>query len=221
MAAAWRAVLAMMLLAAPAAAAGQAAVQPPTRTSVPGPVDPPAAERAPSAVSDLFSFERIRRELGRPEVIRLSAFDDGRPVYRVEVEGQLPKFTDFLAEGERLGGPVAWGGLTHNEFLSMVTPKQAQPYGAFTNGDLLQVLATSFLTGLAFQGAAKGGGALVQGVRGAIRSRQERAAREEVYRVVQELERRREEEARKKEEEEAKKKVGGDGSPKPPQVPPP
>ena len=105
-------------------------------------------------------LERIRRALARPDTLRAMIGEDGRVVFRVEVEGQLPRFADFIGRNESLVGPSPWGSMTHGDFLQLVTPPQAQSFGAFTNGDLLQVLATSLASAFVLNGAGKAAGAL-------------------------------------------------------------
>jgi hypothetical protein len=161
---------------------------------------------------DEATLERVRRELARPDTLRRVVGDDGRVVFRVEVEGQLPRFSEFIGKDQPLVGTSPWGAMTHGDFLSMVTPPQAQPYGAFTGGDLLQVLATSLASAFAITGAVKA----VEAVRGEVRERRSKAAEEEVQQVVAEVERRQAEEAARKaaEEEDAARKKAATAPPK-------
>jgi hypothetical protein len=163
------------------------------------------------------SLERIRRELARPDTLRRLAGDDGRVVFRVEVEGQLPDFMAFIGRDQALAGPTPWGSMTHSEFLELVTPPLMRQFGAFTNSDLLQVLATSFASAFALKGAEKA----VKAVSGSVDQRRSRATQEEIRQILAEIERRKaeiaaeeraREDARKKTEEEeaAKKKAERD-----------
>jgi hypothetical protein len=52
--------------------------------------------------------------------------------------------------------PAIPGGRHHKEFLDLVTPPQARPYGAFQNGDLVQVVATSMANALLMSAAVHG-----------------------------------------------------------------
>ena len=61
----------------------------------------------------------------------------------------------------------------HDQYLNMVTPPQARSFGAFEGTDLLQVMATSLVQGLAIETVA---GAITA----AIRERRERQAKAEV-----------------------------------------
>ena len=134
-------------------------------------------------------------------------------MFRVEVDGQLPSFSTFIGEGESLSGPAPWGSMTHGDFLQLVTPPQARSFGASTNGDLLQVLATSLLSGFAVQGALSA----ARAVPDIIRRGREAAARREVQQVLAELERRRrEEEQRQRAAEDERRKAEAAGVVAPP-----
>src|SRR6266545_491941 len=85
------------------------------------------------------SLERIQRALSRPPAIWLRG---DRVVFRVEVLGRKPTIEDILGP-DYLKGPVPYGGMTHQEFLNMVTPKDFQGYAAFNNREGMTVAATS------------------------------------------------------------------------------
>lgn len=85
-------------------------------------------------------IERIQRRLSRPPAIRP---DDTRPVFRVQVLGRSPTIDEILGPNWRRG-PAPASAMTHQEFLSLVTPKDVQGYAAFSNGQALTVAATSF-----------------------------------------------------------------------------
>jgi hypothetical protein len=118
-----------------------------------------------------ISVERIQKELSRQP-----ALDPGpsRPIFRLEIFGERRTLLgpiDWLGSRDgrfRAGGP-AW----HDQFLAMVTPPEAQSFGAFTGGELLQVAVTSFAQALATRG-------IVGAVTKAIRTRRERQAEAEV-----------------------------------------
>src|SRR5262249_38046856 len=84
---------------------------------------PPAAEPPQVNVDDWpLSLERIQRALAGPPPITLS---EQHPVFRLEIVGRKPTIEDIL--GERFWiGAAPYGGMTHAEFLEMVTPKLAQ-----------------------------------------------------------------------------------------------
>ena len=86
------------------------------------------------------NIDRIQRRLSRPPAIRPEL---ARPVFRIEVFGRNPTIDEILGPNWR-SGPTPLGAMTHQEFLSVVTPKDVQGYAAFDNGQALTVSATSF-----------------------------------------------------------------------------
>jgi len=93
-----------------------------------------AAQPAPVDANDLpVSLSRIQRALAGPPPIKLS---EEHPVFRLEIFGRKPTLEDILGEKFWIG-PTPYGGMTHQEFLDMVTPKLAQPYAGFTGKYLL------------------------------------------------------------------------------------
>jgi hypothetical protein len=122
-------------------------------------------------------LERIRRGLARGELLNWELPKD-RPVFRVEVEAELPDISTWLGDPRALrGGPFVFPSY-HAEFLRMVTPAEAT--ASFTNGELAQVLATGVAGGLALQG-------IIGAVKGAIAGARRRAACEEVRESLQQL----------------------------------
>lgn len=106
---------------------------------------PSETKQAPTKVdpADLpVSLDRIQRALAKTPMLK---FDENQqPVFRVQVFGEKPTIEEIL--GEDFGkGPVPYGGMTHQEFLNLVTPKEAQGYAAFSNTEGATVAATSFL----------------------------------------------------------------------------
>src|SRR5688572_15205012 len=140
---------------------------------------PPAA---PPAEDLPVSLDRIQRALAEPPAIQLK---EQNPVFRLEVFGRKPTLEDIL--GERFWvGPTPYGGMTHQDYLNMVTPQLAQPYAGFTGGHLL---AQAALT-LAEQWALK---AAIKKFRSAINNREREAARKEVMEALAALEKARRE----------------------------
>jgi hypothetical protein len=151
--------LILTVLAGQAPVAGQpgsSAAGAPSRYSV-------DADRLP------VDLDKIQRALSRPPAIRLSST---RQVFRVEVFGRKPTIEDILGP-DYLVGPVPYGGMTHQEFLNMVTPKDVQGYAAFSNKQAITVAATS----LALQWALR---QAIQKYNDAKEDRAREAARKEV-----------------------------------------
>jgi hypothetical protein len=141
----------------------------------------PAAQAQPPAQSSAdglpVSLDRIQRALAAPAPVE---FKEQHPVFRVEVFGRKPTLEDIL--GERFWvGPAPYGGMTHQEFLDMNTPKLAQPYAGFTGKYLVAETALA----LAEQWALK---QAIHKFRDAKSDREREAARKEVLDALAELE---------------------------------
>ena len=128
------------------------------------------------------SLDRIQRALSAKPAIELK---EQHPVFRLEVFGRKPTIEDILGEKFWIG-PTPYGGMTHQEFLDMTTPKLAQPYAGFTGGYLL---AETALT-LAEQWALK---SAIKKFRTALSDREREAARKEVLDALAALEKARRE----------------------------
>lgn len=93
----------------------------------------------PTATADLpVSLDRIRKGLENTparELIPLRRED--LPRFYVEIVGK-PSFETFLQGFDLVNGPVPFGGMTHREFLSMVTPKELYSSAGFGAAEVLQ-----------------------------------------------------------------------------------
>ena len=138
-----------------------------------------AQEVTPAAKPDDLpvSLDRIQRALTTKPALELK---EQHPVFRLEVFGRKPTIEDILGEKFWIG-PTPYGGMTHQEFLDMTTPKLAQPYAGFTGGYLL---AETALT-LAEQWALK---SAIRKFRSAISDHERDAARKEVLSALAALE---------------------------------
>jgi len=132
---------------------------------------------APKSEELPVSLDRIQRALSAKPAIELK---EQHPVFRLEVFGRKPTIEDILGEKFWIG-PTPYGGMTHQEFLDMTTPKLAQPYAGFTGGYLL---AETALT-LAEQWALK---SAIKKFRTALSDREREAARKEVMDALAALE---------------------------------
>ena len=125
-----------------------------------------------------MSIERIQRALAGPPPIQLK---EAHPVFRLEIFGRKPTIEDIL--GERFWiGPVPYGGMTHQEFLEMVTPKMAQPYAGFTGKYLVAETALALAETWALKTA-------IRKFRDAHDERAREAARKEVLEALAALDR--------------------------------
>jgi hypothetical protein len=99
------------------------------------------SSQQPSTSTDLpVSLDRIQRALAAPPAIDLK---EQHPVFRVEVYGRKPTLEDLLGEKFWVG-PVPYGGMTHQDFMTMSTPKEMQPYAGFTGTYLVATAALTY-----------------------------------------------------------------------------
>jgi hypothetical protein len=98
------------------------------------------------------SLDRIQRALSHTPMLRFD--QNARPVFRVQVFGDKPTIEDILGP-DFAKGPVPYGGMTHQEFLNLVTPKEFQGYAGYTNEEGMQLAASSFLLQWTLQKALK------------------------------------------------------------------
>jgi hypothetical protein len=117
---------------------------------------PPAPDSSPSTQANgstpsqaepgelPVSLSRIKRALSAPPAIRLIEPQgrNGRPVYRVDVEGEKIDIQAILGK-DFLRGQASYGGMTHQEFLDLVTPEAVKGYAPYSNGQGLTIAATS------------------------------------------------------------------------------
>jgi hypothetical protein len=161
----WLLWLGLLMQTAPPQQAG------PSTSAVTSVTEPAPKSQTPDVDPDELpvSLARIQRRLATPPAIRL---DSGKPVFRIEVLGKNPTIEDILGK-DFLSGPVSWGGMTHQEFLDMVTPRDVRGYAAFSNKEAFTVAATSVALQWALQKA-------IQKYSDAKKEREKAAAREEV-----------------------------------------
>jgi hypothetical protein len=155
---------------------------PPTQSYSQAATQNPAAQEAQAPAvkaGDLpVDMGRIQRALANTPKLRFDKNE--RPVFRVEVFGEKPTIDDILGP-DWSKGPVPYGGMTHQEFLDMVTPKDVQGYAAFSNKQAATVAATSFLLQWTLQKA-------IAKYRTSQDERERETARQEVLDALKELE---------------------------------
>lgn len=139
---------------------------------------PGTAETAPAETIQLpVSLDRIQQAISRPPAIRPST---NRPVFRVEVFARKPTIEDILGP-DYLKGPVPNAGMTHQEFLNMVTPLEFRGMAMFTNKEAMTIAATSLALQWALMKA-------VDKLKEARNERAKEAARREVLEAMNALE---------------------------------
>jgi hypothetical protein len=164
--------LAFALAAGPFAAPGPRIPADPQDTAQEGAKKESQSSLAPGDAS----LERIQKKLMRDPAIKLdkqpTEGNRGLPTFRVEVDAPALTIEQILGP-DFLRGPVPATGMTHQEFLDLVTPKDVRGYAAFTNKEGITVALTS----TALQWALK---TAIEEWRNAKDERAREAARKEV-----------------------------------------
>jgi len=140
-----------VVLTAALLVAGFQSPQAPASSPGSPPAPQPSTEQAVKAEDLPVSIERIQRALAAPKMIELK---EQHPVFRLEVFGKKPTIEDVLGEKFWIG-PTPYGGMTHQEFMEKVTPKELQSFGAFSGTSLLQVTALTLMEQWALKTAIK------------------------------------------------------------------
>ncbi len=127
------------------------------------------------------SLDRIREALTHPPAEPLKGIDEAKAHFHVEIQ-ERQKFEDLIANLKFDSGPIIPGGRAMYEQQQRLFPSVdnplVQPYAAFTQGELVQVLVTSIMERYF-------AGRVVNSITAAERSRAEAAARAEVDRAIQ------------------------------------
>jgi hypothetical protein len=153
----------------------QPAAPAPTQPSKPAPASKSSAQSSTS--DDLpVPLGRIERALAAPAPLELK---EKYPIFRLDIYGTKPTLEDILGEKFWVG-PASYGGMTHQDFMQMSTPKEMQPYAGF-NGKYL--VATAALT-LAEEWAVK---TALHKYRDAKSDHEREAARKEVLDALDQL----------------------------------
>ena len=96
---------------------------------------PPAPPQDPPATLPV-DLSRIKSALEAPVRLRI---DDGRIRFYTEtIAPSGPTFKDLTVNFDLRNGPVPGAGMTHSEFLSMVTPKDLYGSGGIKPLEILQ-----------------------------------------------------------------------------------
>jgi hypothetical protein len=143
----------------------------------PAPAPETAAPARQDGIDLPVSLERIQEAISRPPAIKPTT---NRPVFRVEVFARKPRIEDILGP-DYLKGPVPASGLTHQEFLNMVTPAEFRGMAMFSNKEAMTIAATSLALQWALMKA-------VDKLKDAADERAKEAARKEVLEAMNALE---------------------------------
>ena len=130
----WCPILLLLLLIGDGGWLSPAAAQtvpPPPPSTQPQQTPPPAA----TLPVDL-DLKRIKHAIETPVRIRI---DDGRVRFYAETVAKAPiSFQALSVNFDLLHGPVPGAGMTHSEFLSMVTPKELYGSGGIKPLEMLE-----------------------------------------------------------------------------------
>jgi hypothetical protein len=92
------------------------------QTPVPLPQNPQQKSPSPGSMPVEIDLNKIRNALAKDPLVR---FDDVTMKFYVEVYGQQTRFWDSVGSFDFRNGPVPGAGMTHQEFLNQVAPKNA------------------------------------------------------------------------------------------------
>jgi hypothetical protein len=141
------------------------------------PATAPSGQQPGASIDLPVSLDRIQEALSRPPAFKEST---NRHVFRVEVFARKPTVEDILGP-DYLRGPVPASGMSHREFLDMVTPVEYRGMSMFTNKEAMTIAATSLVMQWALMKA-------IDKLKDASTERAKEAARREVLAAMNELE---------------------------------
>ena len=134
--------------AIPAWAQTQAPATPPpasaASTAAPSASPQAPAAKAPAQLPPVIQLPvdlaRIKSALREPAVVSLH---EHQLRFYAEVYAREPKFSDFLGSFDLMNGPVPGAGMTHREFMDMVTPKLMNSSAGIKATEMLQFALTN------------------------------------------------------------------------------
>ncbi len=132
------------LVIGPPVAGAQTTPAAPPASPVPAPA-PSTSAPAPDVTVPVTSaqLDRIKKALGDEPALRL---DDDQLRFYVEILAKKPSFAEFIKGYDFKNGPTRRGNpMTHQEFLSMVTPREFNSSGGITAMETLQFAVTNWL----------------------------------------------------------------------------
>lgn len=161
-------ILASLCFALGAGVAGAAQSQP---AETKPPLPPPQTYPQPRLELDL---NKIKTALENPQAQNLN---EQQLRFYVLVYAKQPRFFDFVGKFDFRNGPVPGAGMTHQEFLSRVTPKDYATSGGIKAIEALQIA----ITNMAAQTIIKRG---LEALRNARDEREVREIRERIDREL-------------------------------------
>lgn len=108
-----------------------------------GPQPPPATAQTPvTAPEATTNLDRIRQALNREPAIKI---EDHRLRFYVEIVAKWPTFREFIGNYDLRNGPTRGSGMTHQEFLNHVTPRDFYGSAGIKPTELLQFAVVNWL----------------------------------------------------------------------------
>ena len=108
-----------------------------------GPLQQTRPAQAPPQTSADQSLDRIREAVAKPPAV---VIDNGQLRIYMEVIAKWPSFVDMAKGYDLVSGPTKRGNpMTHQEFLSMVTPKEMYGSAGIKPGEMLEFAIVNWL----------------------------------------------------------------------------
>ncbi|HXW08416.1 MAG TPA: hypothetical protein VD833_24515 [Vicinamibacterales bacterium] len=147
------------------------------------PASKPEAPAPPVDAEEMgVSLDKIQRALSRPPAITVQPTTRERsdlPLFRMNIEERRLSIQEILGP-DAFRGPAPYGGMTHQEFLDLVTPTDVKGFAPFSNAQAATVAVTAF----ALQWGLK---TAIRALQDAKDEREREAARREVQEALEAL----------------------------------
>jgi hypothetical protein len=88
------------------------------------------------------NLDRIRQAISRDPTIKL---EDYRLRFYVEIVAKWPTFQEYVGKSDLRNGPTPYGGMTHQDFLNHVTPRNLYGSAVIKAHELLQFSIVNWL----------------------------------------------------------------------------
>jgi hypothetical protein len=160
----------VLVLGASLAGAGGVRAQAAQSEQGPPPTNQARESRKPTPDELGVSLDRIKFALAQAQPLQLKIKPDA-PTFRVQiVERQRPWLLNFQESLKIPWAPVPSGGSDYYEFMKMVTPPQAQPFGAFSSSELPVAIAQAYVVAAMMYGIKQAAGSLRNAYRGHVQT---------------------------------------------------
>jgi hypothetical protein len=107
------------------------------------PPAPPPAQAPETVPLTPAQVDRIQRALNQPQNLKL---DEQQLRFYLEIVARRPTFAEYARGYDFVNGPTRRGNpMSHQEFLSMVTPKEMQSSAGITASEQVQFALTNYV----------------------------------------------------------------------------